>query len=663
MNPSPFATRPASRPRPIPTSCRLLPIAALLAASTLALLPGESAAVPAADTVFPSQTVAFFSIPKPAEFEEKWEMTQIGQFAADPSMKPFVDQIRDKLISKFGNIKQRLGITLQDVTDAATGEIGVGMLHSEGSKASVAAVIDVSETAAQADALVAKAEQDLVKQGAVKSSETFAGTQLAIFTLPKNEDLRFSNRVVHFRRGKLLCAVDNIAFAKQIITAIDGQDAQTLSDLKGYQETMQRCQKSAKGLAPDLRWYISPFAWDAARRTLEARGVVVDRKDTATILREQGFDAVKAIGGYISMAVSPEQDFIHRTAVYAPPTPGTEGKSAREKYRLGMRMAELPNRPDMPIEQWAPRMTATYTTINVDILNAFDHVDTLFDAMSGYDGAFRTTLDSFEVDPYGPKIKVREQLVKNLGKRLTMMTDYKLPITPTCERYLFVVEVTNPDLLRSPIDKLMENDGALNKQVNNIQYWEIVPEEEMVTSADLGDDLLSIDDTGFDDEIAEKPERRERVLRRAAVCLHEKQLIIASDVEFLRQVLFGIDQHESLGESLDFQTTMLHLEDIADRNRCSWSFFRTDESVRPSYELIRQGLMPQSQTFFGRLLNRMLTTPEDEEMGIVRKQRIDGSRLPSFELARRYFGPAARAIRTDEDGWLISGVILSKNGQ
>ncbi|MEM1303819.1 MAG: hypothetical protein AAGG46_02925, partial [Planctomycetota bacterium] len=64
-----------------------------------------------------------------------------------------------------------------------------------------------------------------------------------------------------------------------------------------------------------------------------------------------------------------------------------------------------------------------------------------------------------------------------------------------------------------------------------------------------------------------------------------------------------------------------------------------------------------------RLLNRALTTEEDEDQGIVREQRLDGSTMPSFELARRYFGPSVRAIRADDDGWVLVGVLLNKSGQ
>lgn len=641
-------------------------VAATCLATLCAALPSVAAAKPA-DQILTADAVAFFSVADPEDLQARWERTQVGIFTKDPVLQPFVKQMKGNLVERFGNIEQRLGMTLADVTSAAGGEVAVAMLHDErplpdGSKrrASIAVLIDTTGKDAEADQLVAKTEAQLAQRGATRRSESYGGAELTILTLPATAKRKVVREIVQFRSAAQLVAVDSVDQAKRMVDTLAGRDTVTLSKVREYRETMDRCSTEAKTLTPNVRWFAAPFKWDAARRTLHDNPALADRKDTLTILGEQGFDAVRGVGGFINLAVTPAQDFVHRTAIYAPPKPGTEGKSAKEKYDLGMRMAELPNRADMPIEPWAPRQTATYTTVNLDILNAFDHVASVFDAMSGFEGAFRHTLDSFEVDPYGPEIKVREELVMQLGKRITMMTDYTLPIAPDCERYLFVVEVKNPDLLRSPIDKLMENDGAVRREANGIAYWEIVPEGETLTGADLDDGLMSIEP--IDDAPSDAPAEK-RIIRRAAVCLNGEHLIVASDVEFLRKVLFGIDPQESLSQSPDYQEAMRHIGLLSSDERCSWSFFRTDESIRPSYELIRQGLMPQAQTFFGRFLNELLTTKEDEEKGVIRKQRIDGSRLPSFELARRYFGPSARSIRTDDDGWFITGVVLSKAGQ
>jgi hypothetical protein len=70
--------------------------------------------------------------------------------------------------------------------------------------------------------------------------------------------------------------------------------------------------------------------------------------------------------------------------------------------------------------------------------------------------------------------------------------------------------------------------------------------------------------------------------------------------------------------------------------------------------------MPQAETMLAKFLNNILTTEVEREEGTIRKQRIDGSRLPNFEAVRRYLGPAGRALRSEQDGWVYTDALLNK---
>ena len=48
-----------------------------------------------------------------------------------------------------------------------------------------------------------------------------------------------------------------------------------------------------------------------------------------------------------------------------------------------MNMLKLPNAADFTPQPWVPRDVATYTTLYVDILNAFDNFGPLFDELFG----------------------------------------------------------------------------------------------------------------------------------------------------------------------------------------------------------------------------------------------------------------------------------------
>jgi hypothetical protein len=115
-----------------------------------------------------------------------------------------------------------------------------------------------------------------------------------------------------------------------------------------------------------------------------------------------------------------------------------------------------------------------------------------------------------------------------------------------------------------------------------------------------------------------------------------------------------------LASSIDYQQVLAAVNKLAPGPRSVFVFARMDEEVRPTFELIRTGKMPEAKTMLGKALNNMLTTEVERSEGQLRKQRVDGSTLPSFEAVRRYFGPAGRVVRSEQDGWFVTGAILNK---
>lgn len=628
-----------------------------------ALLAAPAAhAAPQAASVLPADTVGYFAIDDAPDFLKRWRATQIGRLTEDPTMRPFVEQIEQRFNRRFGGIEERLGVTLKDFRMASSGEAVMAVVKTDDPQqpGRVVALIDSSGREVEAAALLGKIDARLLERGAEKR-QSGAITLYDLPAEPKNK-LPARTAAVFHEAGRL-AAIEGEELAAKLLARVNGQsDGQSLADKVAYQNTQARARQAAGDQVTSLTWFLSPFEYEMATREPLAEGELPDKKDTLTILAEQGFDAITGIGGLVAVAPRGDRDFVHHTYIYAPPMPGTEGKPAEEKYRLAMRMLDLPNNNALlsvdqpPVELWAPRQVATYKTWHLDIENAFTHLGSLFDALYAYEGAFETTLESWERDYYGPKVRVQDEVIPFLGKRIVVMTDYTLPIDPECERYLIAIDVTDEDKLRDPVNRWLKNEpGAELKTLQGVEYWEIGPEEEAVVLDDI-DPLAPLDE-----EPAANPlEREERVLRKAAVCLHQGRLVIGSDADFLRQALFGVSPGESLSSSPDLRAAIAALSEIAPGERCAWVFSRNDEAFRPTYELIRQGRMPEAQTFFGRLLNRLLTSDEEREVDALREQKIDGSRLPSFELARRYFGPSARSVRSEEDGWIISGVVLSK---
>ena len=609
------------------------------------------AAVPV-DTLMSVTTRGFVSIADIHELEANWDRTQLGQLVKDEAMRPFIADMKRQLQRKLGSLQEKLGLELADLKDIAGGEIGLGMIELENQPAAVAFAVNTAGRDDQLKKLLTKIDRQLTKRDATKTEEEVADTELITYTIPPQEEDDITRTAVFFVKDDMLCACDNELEAREMLDRFAGEAGGTLADAKPYQETMQRCKNEAAGLAPELRWFVDPFGYARCVRSMDTGDKPRRGKDYVAILSEQGFESVEGVGGFVNLAVQGSYEILHRTAVFAPPVES----AGDEKYCLAMRMMEFPNRKNLEPQKWLPRKLATYRTVSADLQNAFAHVGTLFDAIAGYEGAFEGVLEGLERDPYGPQVKVEQDFIAYVGDRVTLVTDYELPITPQCERFLFAVEVTNEDKIAETVEKFMDSDpNAFRREFQGKVIWEITPPEEEVPQLDIAvADLDLLEPTP-----EETPEEENKRILSSAVCVADGHMFIASHVEFLQKVL-DKNRQETFDQSGDFKEVDAALAKLLSGPIAARCFLRTDEAYRPTYELLRQGRMPESETLLGRMLNRLLTPPEDEGEGILREQKIDGSELPDFEMVRRYFGPAGTVMRSDDDGWFIVGATLTK---
>lgn len=609
------------------------------------------AAPPSSENLLPSTTVAYISVDDPVDLEERLKQTQLGQFAQDPSLQPFVDHLRSTIPRRLGDIEERVGITLDDLQGVASGELAWAIVGREKGRAASLLLVDTTGNDEKRSDLIDTIDEYLAGLDATKATNDVEGVSITSYDVPAKDEKSKARTAAYFVHNDLLCVSDQQDLVAEVAKRLESTADDTIGGFKAYTAVMAKCHNDAATGGADIRWFIQPFPLVDALRSIRPR--FREGEDRAQQLRKQGFDAIQGVGGLISVAPNEKLDFIHRTAVYAPPVPGAPED---KKYKLGMNILVTPNSGQLDLHNWTPRMIARYTTLNVDLLNAFDNVDSLFDTIvAGYEGAFETAMNRFKDDPFGPQIDFRNDIVASLGTRICAMTDYTLPIDTDSERFLVAIEVKpkKTQTLKVALGKYLEKDGYLQRELEGREIWEFQPEEE--EEFDIG-----LNDGGLFPEDAIDEEEDKRLLTRSAVCVDGGQLFIASDVEFLRLAFKQATKNEALDESFDYLAVAGVLAELAPGKQCSWSFTRTDESLRPTYVLLREGRLPQSESFFARLLNELLTTPADQKNQLLRKQKLDGSQLPSFELARRYFGPTGRTIRSDEDGWLMTGVMLNK---
>jgi hypothetical protein len=297
-------------------------------------------------------------------------------------------------------------------------------------------------------------------------------------------------------------------------------------------------------------------------------------------------------------------------------------------------------------------------SFQADILNAFDHFDTLFDEIYGEKGVWKDTLEQIEEDPNGPQINLRNDLVQHLGNRATLITDYELPITPTSQRKLLAIEAKNADKLAAAIDKSMQGDERARKlEIEGHDVWEIIPEDEAMPDLEIDDGSerrkqpLKSDDDAPASEVS---------LANSAVTVAKGHLMVSSHIDLIRKVLTRTAKEDQLVNDRDYMMVAGELPKLGSNNDCARGFSRTDEQYRVMYELFKQGRLPEADTFMAHFINFVMG---EEKEGVTRKPRLDGSKLPEYKIVQHYLGPAGSFVTSEPEGWFLVGFTAGGNAQ
>ena len=617
-----------------------------LLAATLA------SAGPPSDTLLPLTTKGYVSIARPKEFDERWNKTQIGQMFNDEVMKAFVDDFHKQIREDFGNIERKLGLTFDDLRGVTGGEMSISLIERKGQEASLAITIDVAGHQKQADGMLAAVEKRFAGKKGKKTTADAGGTKLHVFNVPAEAGGK-AQQTIYFVKDNTLVGIDDRAEAEAILKRFAGNATDNLKSVKAYQTTMDKCRAQAGQLEPELRWWIDPFGFIFADRTLHEPSK--RDQDIAKILYENGFDSIQGAGGYLNQLVDGHIELLARTSIYAPPV----NENDPLRWKSSMRMMQLPNGPPVEPQSWVPRDVAKYITISLKLTDAFDHVGPVFDAIQDHEDAWKNTLDGWKNDPYGQQVDVRKGFVENMGNRVTVMSSYDTPISEDSERSVFALEAKDEKALAKTLEKWMAKEtDVVKRQVGQYVIYERVAAGEAPSEPDVPG--FTAVRTGSDEKSTSERKRKERVLPNSAVTVALGHMMLASDINYLTQILEGYGQRERLASAADYQQMAEVFNKLAPGERSGWLFGRSDEEVRPTFDMIREGKMPQSKSMLGKLLNKLLTTEAERKEGVPRQQKINGANLPEFEAVRRYFGPRGAVVKSEKDGWFITSALLNK---
>jgi hypothetical protein len=633
-----------------------------LAAPT-AIESHAQAAVPS-ENLLPATTKGFISTHDVNEVRKKFNETQLGEMAADPLMQPFIEDFKKQIGAKLERAGRKLGIKWADMEDVYGGEVSAALIQpdpKDKNSHALVLIINIAGKRKEADELLKKIESNQRANKAVKSAlkDRDSGVEITVYTQAPRAGEKAPEKTFYFISGDQIVFSDHQPTVTGIIRRLDGKAADTLASVVAFQESLKKCADAASGTRHHVRWFMEPFGYIEASRASQG-GRKRRGTDLLKVLQGQGFTAIQGLGGHIFFNTD-GVEVLHRTYVYAPPVQRAPNDKSTDKYNLAMRMLNFPNSAnaaDLEPQPWTLPDIATYLSFNWKMRQAFDYAETLVDAWIGDKGAFKEIWLNLKSDPGGPQIDIYKELLDHLGERATLLTDVKLPVELKSERLLALIEVKDAAAVAKTVEKAFAKDPQAKKHTfENQIIWEITQEESLA-----GDTELMIEGAGFVSTSEAAPAEKDAADEEAkfpnmAITVYLNHLIVSTHLDFIEDFIKHQAAPAGLGNQPDYQRVQPALVKLGSAHDSFRFFSRTDESYRATYELLKQGKLPEAETLLARLLNAMLGSREE---GAVRQQEIDGSKLPDFDLLKKYLGPGGLFVQSEDNGWWLVGCLLKK---
>ncbi|MDR1270272.1 MAG: DUF3352 domain-containing protein [Planctomycetaceae bacterium] len=636
-----------------------------------------------AEKIFPDSTKGFLSIRNLKELGEQWNKTQIGVLMNDSIMEAFKKDLREQLNQRM---EDNFGLTLDGIEQLPSGEIAVGMIAIPNQIPGYVFTMDIADRRKEAEDYLKRLTEKLTNAGVKRTTEQYKDQEIVIFAFPERSQPakadtpkskgtqpvtaeQIDRFAYYFIEDDYLIVSDQKELLKLIVDRTGNPAGKSLADVEDYQATLKRClDDMPKNSEPMIRWYLEPLNYGESIRVLAKGSLVEKRKNKPsvfTILKQQGFDAIRGIGGVVSIKAE-DKETVCRIFVYT-----------KKPYKLAMQMFVFPDATNFTPPTWMPPDLARCTILFVDPLAIFDHFGTLFDAliMQGETGAWNDIIKGIEVDPYGPQINIREEILVNLGQRVLSMSQYTLPITTNSESIVVAVELRegkDQNMVKA-LEKLFENDQEM-QPIKHRSYilWQRVPAEEVIQPFSGPSGVPSLVDTApttggaktipvavNNQEIDSPP-----VFPDGAITIAKGCLFVSTDGEYLKTILDRLDSEQK--STIKHEPEYKDVDKIfagmgmTDKPHFLQFFSRTDKTLQPTYELVRQGKMPQSQAILGKIINAIFVS-EDQEG--VRPQSFDGKNLPKFEKISHYFGSFGLFGISEENGYFFKGFLLEKKNE
>ena len=589
-----------------------LAVTGWLGLAGLSLVAGSSWAAAPPEKVLPDSAVFFAKMNNAAGFREAFRQTQIGQMIADPALQPLKDDIKAKTADTNARLKEKVGATIRELILLPQGTVSVALLPKD--DANIPAILlltaDAGKNAATMADVLTKATAEGEKQGAKVSKETFKNLAIHVIQSPKAKDAKESDAppppLAWTQDGTVFTFSTDVDALKDVVGHAEGRDT-SLAASDSFAKAQGKLGSDSQAF-----WFVDIAKLLDLVAKAGSKGKNAGRiQDFKGMTQLFGINGLKAIAGSFTMNVG-SFDSVTKTYIVAPaPLTGLLKLFPMPKINL---------RP----EPWVPATVASYQSFSWNLDSAYIALN---DLANQFQPGVLNVLEQQLVGPNGGEpLSFKKDVFDPLGNRITVVGDFKKPITEDSQRMLVGVALEKASDFQNTLNKLIALAGGSPKK-REFQGTTI-----------------------YDFEIPDLPNANpnvnaNRLKGPISVAIAKNTLFLASEPTLLELVLRG--GAPTLADSAGFQAVAKEIPALTS----TLTYVKPEESARLSYEMIKSGQ-------FQKALSGAAAAggPDISKVGKL----INKDKLPDFSVFAKYLSQGGGFTVMGDDGVTITSFSLRK---
>lgn len=551
-----------------------------------------------------NDVIAYFSIRNIADLKTSWAKTQLGQLLKDKDLAPFLEQFDAHWTKLTEMFEDEVGLPLNDALGIPQGEFSIAAVHTTGKPIGGVAFLDFGEKRESLDKLIEKGTKAVEESGRAKrTEEDVDGVQIVFFDLSEeneaarddDDDAAKAKKKPKNPTGVAYLIKDStlvVASRVDILKAVLTRWDGNAERTFADKQAYKYIKEKCHGENADAHPQVTYYVDPIGLYKGILGTLNLGPTETGlalSFLPSLGLDKIKGFGGTLDMGTD-EFDMVTRALFYIDQPP------------TGVLNAfQFPKKSQVP-PKWVAADVSTYGALSWDIAEAYNTVETIYETFAGA-GSFSKIIDDLAEQESGPKIHIKKDIVDQLSGGIVFVGNVPEDADLTVgERYLIGVELKEEGPMKKVLERLADLEGFPGK----VREFEGEKIYEMAG--------------GEDDEQAQF---------HPAVAVTKKHLFFATHVAELEALLRSDKDREALVDSEAYKTIAKRFPD----QTSSLGFQRSDAQLKMIYEALKSGALTEAL--------------DSDEF------QLDTSKLPEFDVLKKYFKPSGGYMIPDEKGWFV----------